>query len=173
MVKTSKIRNSKRDEVIKVDWFHANFKNKYSKSDLKIKGRGTTTVPLSIYKKVILEYFDIYMKELYLLDNTNYFLLGGTLTKCRTNDAIQFIETDVLKDSKRKNQAITLFWGNRPTKLFSYSTRICKQQGTTSRIYKIENMFKANNSIDNLPKFDVLIKKSFTEKKIYNLTKAL
>lgn len=161
-----KIRNEKFDEVVDVTDFHATFNKKYPKKQLGGKHKTIVPLPLSLYKKITKEYFDIYMKELYFQKNNSYFLFGGMLMLCHTAETVHYVRKNG-GAYNHKRKSLTLFWYNRPSGIYQNFLKLLKLNGTTNVMYRIENLFRANFDIELLPKFDQVKKEFYREKKLH------
>jgi len=76
--------NKKKIEVFGLEYFHSQFKNKYPPTLLgEKKGVRPKKVDKSLYQKILVEYFDIYFKEIYFLEGPSYFLYTGVFTKVK------------------------------------------------------------------------------------------
>lgn len=118
------------------------------------KGLAEKQVSEELYRKIIMEYFDIYFKEVYFLNKPSYFLYTGILDKVLYRPRI------IKKNQKNiiAKTTIGFMWSMRPSNLFFYCVRFIKLTGSSNRIPKIENVYKNNFDIHLIPNFEDAIK---------------
>jgi hypothetical protein len=146
--------NTRFDEVYGIPYFMSEFKNKYPKYMLGEKGSKEKKVSESLYKQILVEYFDIYFKEIYFINRPSYFLYTGIMDKVLYRPRII-----------KKNQVniiaqatIGFMWSMRPSNLFFYCVRFIKLTGKLNKIPKIEKLYKNNFDIHLIPNFEDAIK---------------
>lgn len=159
----------KYDENYGVEFFYENFPGKYSPSDFGLKGKRKVQLPLPVYQNIISEYFDIYMKELYFMQEPKYFLFGGIARICRTVTTMKRIKKDGKLVFNKKNTSIVIFWSSRPSKLFAACVKLVKLTGGGNRakMPKIEKLFRLNFDVELLPKFEVVIEQAIKNKNLF------
>lgn len=145
-------KTTKYDDVYDVSDFAEFHNREYSHRALGLKGSGRRRAPLWLIKKIILTYFDIYLKELYYGNKPMYFLFSGFLQVVRT------APTYKANTKKPLNESLALFWGDRCTRSLAYFAEIIKLTGKTNRLPVIEKTILKNNDIAKFPKFDKTIK---------------
>lgn len=130
------------------------FKKKYPPTMLGFKkGKRPINVSESLYKKILLEYFDIYFKEIYFIDGPSYFLYTGALEKVKYRP--RFIMNRGVK--KKIDASIGFMWFQRPSELFFVSCRIKKLTGSSNRLPAIEKIYKNNFDINLIVNFEEAI----------------
>lgn len=115
------------------------FPKKYLSSKNKVYT--TRTLTKGEHQQIISKYMDIYFNELYFQDKPKYFPLGGLIEKIQGKKSIF---------RNRIVHPILLLWHKRPDILFFANIRLAKQNGSTNRIYKLDQEFKKNNDLDML-----------------------
>lgn len=161
-------KTTKFEEVVDVNFFYENFSKVHTPIFLgENKGLRKKKIDKKLYKKIFILYMDVYMKDLYFRKNNMYFFLGGMMKKCRTAETTKIIVRNGIQSFSRKMSSIGLVWYLRPSQLFHVFVDLKKQNGSTNKIFKIENIFKANHSIDLLPKFEEFKKEINKTKKTY------
>lgn len=154
MATTPKETKNRFDEIYSQRHFYEQYDRKYPKTMFGFK-KGIRPVKISkqLHRKIILEYWDIYFKELYFNESKSYFLFGGTL------QLILYPERMIkAPDLKFKPASIGFFWYQRPSVLFHKFIKFIKLTGSSNRLPKIENIFKKNQDIDLIITFDKAIK---------------
>lgn len=164
-----KKREPKHEEVYDVNYFWEIFDIKHDPADLGLKtGKRKKKVPKALYKKVILRYFDIYARDVYFNNNTQYFLLGGNLTLCSTPESVMYRkDKNGVFGYHKKNKSLFLVWWGRLSVMFHESVKFEKLIGQVTRVHKIEKIFRQIRSIELLPKFDDIMKEKFKNRLIY------
>lgn len=151
-------------EVYGVKHFYEKYNAKYAPSMFeKSKNKRPKKIPLSLYKKILTEYFDIYFKEIYFFNGPSYFLYTGSLEKVRYSQKVlrNYKETYIKKPS------IGFMWYLRPSELFYFCCKLKKIIGSTNRIPKIEKLFKMTNDIELIVNFDDAIRQNNLRKNNY------
>lgn len=167
-METTSKRINKYDEIFDIKYFHEHFSGLYSPKVFNESGRKKIKVPLNIYKQIISQYFDIYMKELYFYNNSSYFLFGGILMKCQTQPTVKRIKKNNSLLYNKKRTSIVLYWRFRPSKLFFYCVKLVKLTGgNNNKMAVIEKLFRQTNDIELLPKFEQVKAENNANKTIY------
>ena len=142
---------TKFSEVFGFKYFCSKFKKKYPPAMLgEKKGIRPKSVSESLYKEILMEYLDIYFKEIYFLDGPSYFLYTGQLTKVKYRPRI--IVTRGIK--KIIPASIGFMWYQRPSELFFVCTKLIKLSGSTNKIPQIEKIYKNNFDINLIVNFE-------------------
>lgn len=148
--------NSKNSrEVFGVKYFYEKFSIKHHPQMFeKTKNVRPRKIPISLYKQILIQYFDIYFKEIYFFSGPSYFLYTGSLEKVRYSQKV----LRNYKGSFIKKPTIGFMWYLRPSELFYFCCKIKKMIGSTNRIPKIEKLFKNSNDIELIVNFDDAIR---------------
>lgn len=157
---------NKQNEVYGLDDFYENYKRKYPPTMLGEK-KGIRSVKISklLYKKILMEYLDIYFKEVYFLEDKTYFLYGGMFKKVLYLPRVfKQKKTEVIPSS------IGFFWYMRGSSLFHYCVRFIKLTGTTNKLPQIEKIYKNGNDINLIPNFETVWQAHFKTKTLYKRT---
>jgi hypothetical protein len=142
---------NKYDDVFGVDYFCDNFKNKYSPKMLgEKKGVRPKRIDKSLYKKILMEYLDIYFKEIYFLEGASYFLYTGLLTKVKYRPRV------IINKGIKKiiNASIGFMWYHRPSELFFLCAKFEKLTGSTNKLPQIEKIYKNNFDVNLIVNFE-------------------
>lgn len=161
--KDNKPNRTKFDEVYGLDYFYDNYHRKYPPKFLgKKKGIRPIKIDKSLYKLILMEYLDVYFKEIYFLSGKSYFLWTGTLQKV-------LYRPRTIKNIKKKiiGSTIGFLWENRPSNLFGIFVRFIKLTGSSNRLPKIEIIYKNNHDINLIANFEDVINKSRINKTLY------
>jgi hypothetical protein len=143
--------NSKFKEVYGLNYFYENFENKYSPKMMgEKKGVRPKKIAKSLYKKILLEYLDIYYKEIYFFTGPSYFLYTGILEKVKYSPRI-IINKGV---KKMINSSIGFMWYQRPSELFFICCKLVKLTGKTNRLPEIEKTYKNNFDVNLIVNFE-------------------
>lgn len=150
---------------------HKTFDKKYPKSFLGLKGKQREKPDLKLCKKITKEYFDIFFKDLYLEKRKSYFLFGGTVGIYCTPATVKKITKNGVTFYNKKDISITIFWYGLPTRLFYKFFKMSKLTGSTNMLPVIEKLFRANFSLELLPKFDRSVVREKEEQNLLYLRK--
>lgn len=138
-------------KVFGLNYFYDNFKNKYPPTMLGAKkGIRPIKVSKSLYKQILMEYLDIYFKEIYFLDGPSYFLYTGFLTKVKYRPRV--IINKLIK--KLIPTSIGFMWYQRPSELFFLCCKFEKLTGSTNKLPQIEKLYKNNYDINLIVNFE-------------------
>jgi hypothetical protein len=157
-----KPNKTKFDYVFGLEYFHANFNKKFTPKELgEKKGTRPKKISLSLYKKIFMEYLDIYFKEIYFLNGSSYFLYTGALTKVKYSPRIITIKGI----KKLVPASIGFMWYQRPCELFFLCCQLKKLTGLTNKLPKIEKIYKNNFDVNLIVNFEDAIEE---QRKINN-----
>jgi hypothetical protein len=146
-----RVNRTQFDEVYGLDYFYEKYKLKYPPSMFGQKGTRPKKIDKSLYKKILMEYLDIYFKEIYFLDPTSYFLYTGSFRKV-------LYANRVLKNMKKiANASIGFFWFQRPSYIFHSTVQFIRLTGSTNRLPEIEKIYKKNFDINLIANFEEVI----------------
>lgn len=146
-----KVRKSKYEETYGAEYFCSKFLNKYPPTMLgEKKGVRPKRIDESLYKKILMEYLDIYFKEIYFLDGPSYFLYTGFLTKVKYRPRV-IINKGI---KKIVNASIGFMWYQRPSELFFLCCKLEKLTGSTNKLPQIEKLYKNNFDINLIVNFE-------------------
>ena len=165
-------------EVLGIDYFYEKFRREKRRYDPSLFCVGTKTkkkrkqeVPLSLFKKIILEYLKMYFWDVYMSpDNRSvYFPLGGFLKKVLYPKWVrrQQRSTSDRMDSGSPTGAIGLMWYLRPSPKMHYMVWLKKQAGSTNRITALEKIYCDNFNKDLLPIFKLELRKAIKSKTLH------
>jgi hypothetical protein len=146
-----KTNRTKFKEVFGLNYFYSMFPNKYPPKMLgEKKGVTPKKVSISLYGKILKEYFDIYFKEIYFLDGPSYFLYTGSLTKVKYRPRV------IMNKGVKKvvNASIGFMWYQRPSELFFLCCKLKKLTGSTNILPKIEKIYKNNFDVNLIVNFE-------------------
>lgn len=138
-------------ETYGLKYFQEKFENKYPPTMLgEKKGVRPIKVSVSLYQKILMEYLDIYFKEIYFLDGPSYFLYTGILTKVKYRPRV------IMNRGIRKiiSSSIGFMWYHRPSELFFLCCQLKKLTGSSNRIPQIEKIYKNNFDINLIVNFE-------------------
>lgn len=150
-------QNKTNREVYGLKYFYEKYNTKHVPSMFeKSKKTRPQKIPLSLYKKILTEYLDIYFKEIYFFSGPSYFLFTGSLEKVRYSQKVlrNYKETFIKKPS------IGFMWALRPSELFYFCCKLKKIIGSTNRLPKIEKLFKMTNDVELIVNFEDAIKEN-------------
>lgn len=146
--------NSKYDETYGLEYFHSKFKKKYPPKMMgEKKGLRPKSISISLYKQILMEYLDIYFKEIYFLEGPSYFLYTGALQKVKYRPRI-IINKGI---KKLISSSIGFMWYQRPSELFFLCCKLEKLTGSTNKLPKIEKVFKNNFDVNLIVNFEEAI----------------
>lgn len=141
-------------EVYGLNYFYSKFENKYPPKMIgEKKGIRPKKISRSLYQKILLEYLDIYFKEIYFIDGPSYFLYTGGFQKVKYRPRI--IVNKGIK--KMISSSIGFMWYQRPSELFFLCCMFKKLKGSTNRLPKIEKIYKNNFDINLIVNFEEAI----------------
>jgi hypothetical protein len=135
--------NSKFKEVYGLAYFYERYNKKYAPTMMgEKKGVRPKKISKSLYQKILMEYLDIYFKEIYFIDGPSYFLYTGLLQKVKYRPRI------IVNKGVKKiiNSSIGFMWFQRPSELFFICCKLVKLTGKTNKLPLIEKIYK--NSFD-------------------------
>lgn len=134
--------------------FHQEFKKKYPPTMLgEKKGVRPVNVSISLYKKILMEYLDIYFKEIYFLNGPSYFLYTGILEKVKYRPRV-IINRGIKKIIL---SSIGFMWYHRPSELFFICCKLKKLTGSTNKLPEIEKIYKNNFDVNLIVNFEEAI----------------
>lgn len=139
------------EEVYGVKYFHEQFKKKYPPTMLgEKKGVRPKKISRSLYQKILMEYLDIYFKEIYFLEGPSYFLYTGDFTKVKYRPRV------IINKGIKKiiSSSIGFMWYHRPSELFFLCCKLKKLTGNTNRLTLIEKIYKNNFDINLIVNFE-------------------
>jgi len=173
-----KKKEKSKIEVLSVKYFFDMFqleKRRYPPSLFclgeKTRKKKPQPVPLSLYKKIILEYFKVYFYDFYMNESPIYFFLGGFLKKVIYKKwARKMAKGKAEKKFSRSDGAIGLYWYMRASQKMFYMVKIKKLTGSSNRLPEIENLYKDNFNKDLLPIFSSEFKRGKLNKTLYICT---
>lgn len=147
--------NSKFSEVYGLDYFYENFPNKYPPKMMGEKGKRKRKITKSLYNKILLEYLDIYFKEIYFVEGPSYFLYSGMLQKVKYSPRV------ILNHGVKKilQSSIGFMWFKRPSELFFLCCKLVKLTGKTNRLPQIEKIYKNSFDVDLIINFEEAVDK--------------
>lgn len=165
-------------EVLNIGHFYELFrleKRRYAPSlfcvDKKVKRGKKQEVSLKLYKKIILEYLKMYFFDVYSNNRPIYFPLGGFMKKVTYPKWVRFMAKG--KSEKRisgGDNAIGLFWYQRPSPKMFYMVKLKKLTGSSNRLPVAEKFYLDNFNKDILPIFNTELKKAKENKTLYSCT---
>ena len=135
----------------------------------KKRTRRTSSVSLLTFKKIISNYLSVYFHELYLEAKPMYFFLGGKMriTTLPSWKNYQLRGKAKTKELHISENAIGLFWYNKPSERLHYMVKCKKLTGSTNKLPKIERLFVKNHNKDFLPIFTEEQRKGKKYKTLY------
>lgn len=144
-------QNSKFSEVYGLKYFYSKFDKKYTPALLgEKKGIRPKKITISLYEKILMEYLDIYFKEIYFINGPSYFLYTGMLQKVKYRPRV-IINRNI---KKIISSSIGFMWYQRPSELFFLCCKLVKLTGKTNKIPKIENLYKNNFDMNLIVNFE-------------------
>lgn len=99
----------------------------------------TIPLPKKKFKSIVSTYLDVYFGELYYENKPKYFLLSGMIVK--TKSSTKFFNGEA-------SRTINWIWYLRPSISYFANIKLIKLKGSTSRVWKLDKLFKKNNDID-------------------------
>ena len=145
---------NKSKEVYGLKYFHSKFKNKYPPTMLGAKkGVRPVAITVSLYKQILMEYLDIYFKEIYFLEGPSYFLYTGFLTKVKYRPRV------IINKGLKKiiPASIGFMWYQRPSELFFLCCKFEKLTGSSNKLPQIEKIYKNNFDVNLIVNFEEAI----------------
>jgi len=140
-----------KKEVYGLKYFHSKFKKKYPpKMFGEKKGLRPKNISISLYQKILMEYLDIYFKEIYFLEGPSYFLYTGFLTKVKYRPRV-IINKGIKKIIPA---SIGFMWYQRPAELFFLCCKFEKLTGSSNRLPQIEKIYKNNFDVNLIVNFE-------------------
>jgi len=150
--KNKKVKsNSKFKEVYGLNYFLEQFDKKYPPTMMgEKKGIRPKKINRSLYKKILMEYLDIYFKEIYFINGPSYFLYTGMLEKVKYRPRI------IVNKGVKKiiNPSIGFMWYQRPSELFFICCKLVKLTGKTNKLPEIEILYKNNFDMNLIVNFE-------------------
>lgn len=147
--------------VYGIDYFYKKYQYRYPTSYFG-DGKGLILkkkISKKLYKKILLEYLDIYFKEVYFKEDKVYFLYTGMFRLVLYSPRIikRFVKRMV-------NPSIGFMWYQRPSHIFFRFVNLIRLTGSSNRIPKIEKTYKNNYDVNLIANFeDVLIEYKKTQ----------
>lgn len=168
-----------KPQVLNIDYFYKLYekeKKKYPPSFFCVnkptKLIRKKSVPLRLYKKIILQYLKIYFFDFYITTKYIYFPLGGFLKKVLYAKWVGTFQRGITGETNSGSEgAIGLFWYMRASMKMAFMVKIKKLTGSSNRIPKIEAIFEQRLDKDLLPTFTTEIRKAQTNKTLYVCTR--
>lgn len=150
----SNSNNKDKIETYGLKYFHQEFKKKYPPTMLgEKKGIRPVNVSVSLYKQILMEYLDIYFKEIYFLNGPSYFLYTGILEKVKYRPRV-IINRGI---KKIISSSIGFMWYHRPSELFFICCKLKKLTGSTNKLPEIEKIYKNNFDVNLIVNFEEAI----------------
>lgn len=158
-METTKTQDNKPDklklEVYGAKYFCEKFENKYPPTMLgEKKGVRPVRIQKSLYQKILMEYLDIYFKEIYFINGPSYFLYTGLFQKVKYRPRI------IVNKGVKKiiNASIGFMWFQRPSELFFLCCKFEKLMGSSNKLPVIEKIYKNNFDVNLIVNFEDAIK---------------
>lgn len=171
---TQEKKSKKPEQRLGVKFFYEIFKSEkksYAVSRFSNLKKGKKPLPYSLYRKIIKEYFNVYLNEFYYFNDAVYFPFGGLLKKVLYN---KWTDEKIKPNTNRKEKeyrhignTIGFFWYLRPSKKMYYMVRIKKLKGSTSSLVKIEKNYLKSANKDIIPIFVEEIKKGTKHRNLF------
>lgn len=161
-------RTRELDLKIDLDYFHKHYHRKYLPELIGRRGKNERKIDKDLYKRIFMEYWDVYFKEIYFKNENSYFLYTGVMEK------ISFAECCLKKTDTEGNvwyehrpDALGFAWYERPSLLFHWGVKILKLSGSSNRMPKIEKLFKSTTDINFIINFEKLLSNKRKLRKLY------
>lgn len=141
-------------ETYGLKYFQEKFENKYPPTMLgEKKGVRPIKVSVSLYKQILMEYLDIYFKEIYFLEGPSYFLYTGILAKVKYRPRV------IINKGIKKiiSSSIGFMWYHRPSELFFLCCKLKKLTGSSNKLPEIEKVYKNNFDVNLIVNFEEAI----------------
>jgi hypothetical protein len=127
----------KRKRVYPVSFFHFPIDTR----------KKSIALPPNLFNQTIKTYLGIYFGEFYYNDTPKYFPLSGLLRKIQGSSF--FVNNR--RGITHQGRSISWIWYLRPKISYFSNIKIKKQNGSTSRVLKLDNNYKANKDLELLP----------------------
>lgn len=163
-------RSKKYKFIFGLEYFYSRYKRKYAPHLIGHRGKNPRKISQETYKKILHEYFDIYLKEIYFKNEKSYFLYTGVMEKVYIREKIkERIVDENQKVYHRFKEHLNLMWYQRPSILFYLGVRLQKMKSSLAayKIHKIENLYESTTDIKLIANFEQVYEQQMRNRNIF------
>ena len=154
--------DNERVQITSRDFYNNFNKKRINKFDSLGKKKADKAITYTTYCKIIKRFLLIYFYEVFFINKSLFFFLGGRLVRCK-------ISSFRIGKGIMINKTISVFWYMMPDISMIGSFSVVLQKGSTNVIPKLRREFCKTNDIDLLPLKMDLKKKVIESKTLFRL----